>query len=199
MEKKVTIYCDTIELDGLFEHVSNEKAAIITHPHPRYGGTMENYVVETLQETLIKNGYSTLRFNFRQVYVSGSDEDSIEDLKAVIDFLKEQGLDDNILLAGYSYGSWINSSAVSQGLSVADTIMISPPIAFLDYKNIKTLPSPGLVVTGTDDEIAPPGLVKKSVEQWNSEIVLEIIPGCDHFYGRYLNQLKEIVANYLLN
>ena len=198
MEKKVKICCDKIELDGLFEHISDEKVAIITHPHPLYGGNMENPVVELLQEELVKTGYSTLRFNFRQVKMDGKDEDSIRDLEAAISFLKEQGFGNNFLLAGYSYGSWINTSAISTGLHVSNTIMISPPIAFLDYNNIKSLPSPGLAVTGSVDEIAPPELVKKNVAKWNPELKIEIINGCDHFYGGYTNELKKIVSDYLL-
>lgn len=199
MEKRVKICRDEIELDGLFDHISNEKAAIITHPHPLYGGNMENSVVALLQEALVKNGYSTLRFDFRQVTQSLSDKESIEDLKIAIDFLGEKGLKDKLLLAGYSYGSWINTSVISQGLNVADSIMISPPIAFLDYKNIKTLPCPGLVVTGTKDDIAPPELVKKSIEKWNPKLNLKIIEGCDHFYGGYTQELKKIISDYLLN
>ncbi|MCD4742648.1 MAG: alpha/beta hydrolase [Desulfobacteraceae bacterium] len=198
MEKSVIIYCNKIELDGLFEYISNEKVAIITHPHPLYGGNMENPVVELLQEELVKKGYSTLRFNFRQVKMPGNDKESINDLEAVVSFLKEQGIKINPLLAGYSYGSWINTSAISNGLDVSDSIMISPPIAFLDYKNIKALPSPGLVVTGTDDEIAPAGPVKKNAAKWNPEFKIEIINGCDHFYGGYTEELKKIVSDYLL-
>ena len=107
MEKNVKICCEKIELDGLFQDISKEKLAIITHPHPLYGGNMENPVVELLQEELTKKGYSTLRFNFRQVKMQGSDEDSIKDLEAAISFLKEQGLKNDLLLDGYSYGSWI--------------------------------------------------------------------------------------------
>ena len=197
MEKKIKICCGKVELDGLFQYTSNEKIAIITHPHPLYGGNMENPVVELLQEELAKKGYSTLRFNFRQVKMEGNDEDSIKDLEAAVCFLNEQGLNNSLLLAGYSYGSWINTSAVSKGLIVSDSIMISPPIAFLDYKNIKALPSPGLVVTGTNDEISPPDLVKKSVAEWNLKLKLKIIKGCDHFYGGYTGKLKEIITNYL--
>ena len=199
LEKKIKICCGKIELDGLFQYTSNEKIAIITHPHPLYGGNMENSVVELLQEELAKKGYSTLRFNFRQVKMEGkgNDEDSIKDLKAAICFLNEQGLNKSLLLAGYSYGSWINTLTVSKGLKISDSIMISPPIAFLDYKDIKALPSPGLVVTGTNDEIAPPALVKKSVAEWNLKLKLEIIKGCDHFYGGYADKLQEIISTYL--
>lgn len=199
MEKKVKIYCEKIELNGLFQYISNEKAAIITHPHPLYGGNMENSVVVLLQEELIKKGYSTLRFNFRQVNESLSDKESIIDLKAAIFFLNEKGLKNNPLLAGYSYGSWVNTSAISQGLDIANNIMISPPIAFLDYKNIQTLPCPGLVVTGTKDDIAPPELVKQSIAKWNPALSLKLIKECDHFYGGHEKELKKIISDYLLN
>ena len=197
LEEKVKIYYNKIKTDGLFEHISDEKTAIITHPHPLYGGNMENSVVVLLQGELVKKGYSTLRFNFRQVTEPLSDKESVIDLKAAIFFLNEKGLKNNLLLAGYSYGSWINTSAISQGLNVADSIMISPPVAFLDYKNVKTLPCPGLVVTGTSDDIAPPELVKQSVAKWNPALNLKLIKGCDHFYRGYSQELKKIISDYL--
>jgi len=197
LEKTINIPCENIELDGLFHHVSDKKAAVISHPHPLYGGNMENTVVEVITEELIKNGYSTLRFNFRQVNTQGSDNDSIKDLKAAMLFLEDKGFKNNILLAGYSYGSWVNSTAISQGLIVSDSIMVSPPIAFMDYKNIKTPPGKGLVVTGTNDEIAPPELVQEKVKEWHAALKFETIKGCDHFYGGYFQELKKIISDYL--
>jgi uncharacterized protein len=197
LTKAIKIECGNIELDGLFKYISGEKTAIVTHPHPLYGGNMENPVVEAITEELIKKGYSTLRFNFRQVKMQGDDEDSIKDLEAVFDFVKTRGIKTSPLLAGYSYGSWVNTLAVSKGLQIADSIMISPPIAFLDYKKINSLPGPGLVVTGSDDEIAPPKLVEKNSAEWNSDFTLKIIKGCDHFYGGYLQELKKTISDYL--
>lgn len=197
LEEIVKISCGNIELDGLFQHKSFNKAAVITHPHPLYGGTMDNLVVHVLQEELSKKGYSTLRFNFRQVYEQLTDIDSEKDLETAINFLKEKKGIKNILLAGYSYGSWINTRVVSKGLNISKIIMVSPPVAFLDYKNIKTISCPGLVVTGVDDDIAPPELVKKEIKKWNYELKFKLIKGCDHFYQGYLEELEKIISEYI--
>lgn len=199
MEKQIKICFNKIELIGLFHHISNEKTAVITHPHPLYGGNMYNPVVKILQEELIKNGYSTLRFNFRQCNEPLTDKDSIKDLETIFDYLKAKGFSTNFLLAGYSYGSWINSTAVSQGLNVSDSIMVSPPVAFLDYKDIQSLSCPGLVITGDKDDIAPPEHVKKSIMEKNAEFKIKIIKGCDHFYGGYAKELKKLISEYLKN
>lgn len=197
MEKNIQISHDNIKLTGLYHDKPGEKAAVITHPHPLYGGSMDNMVVEILQEELSKKEYSTLRFNFRQVYEQLTDRDSERDLEAAINFLKENKGIKNILLAGYSYGSWINTRVVSKGLKISKIVMISPPVAFLDYKNIKTISCPGLVVTGADDDIAPPELVRDKIKKWNTDFKFKVIKNCDHFYGSCLKELAKIISDQL--
>lgn len=199
MEKEIKIRNGKIELTGLFEHNSHKKVAVITHPHPLYGGNMENPIVEILQEELKKNKYSTLRFNFRQVYEPLTDKDSQEDLNIAVNYLKEKGYLDKILICGYSYGSWISTLVIANGLKCHETIMISPPVGFLDYTGIKKISCSGLAVTGINDDIAPPELVKETINNLNPGIKLKTIKGCDHLYSGYTKELRKIISDYLLN
>ena len=96
MEHRVTFRCRDLELEGLWAATSPTSAAIITHPHPLYGGDMGNAVVETISKAYRNKGWSTLRFNFRGVGNSEGHFDSgigeQEDLAAAIAFLKGNGI-----------------------------------------------------------------------------------------------------------
>ncbi len=76
-------------------------------------------------------------------------------------------------------------------------IMVSPPVAFIDFESISDLNSLRLIVTGSRDDIAPPDLIKKSYAGWNAEAQFEVILGADHFYAGYLDKLEAIVTAYL--
>ena len=76
-------------------------------------------------------------------------------------------------------------------------IMVSPPVAFIDFGPISDLDSLRLIVTGSRDDIAPPDLIKKSYAAWNAEAQFEVINGADHFYMGYLDKLEAVLAMYL--
>lgn len=110
MENKITFRSGQLSLEGMFNPLSAATGAVITHPHPLYGGDMANPVVESLVRSFNRKNISTLRFNFRGVRGSegvhdgGSGEQ--EDTLAAVRFLLEQGMD-SVLIAGYSFGSWV--------------------------------------------------------------------------------------------
>jgi alpha/beta superfamily hydrolase len=161
---------------------------------------MHNNVVESLVHAYQQAGYATLRFNFRGVgssqgkYDDGQGEQ--EDVKAALHYLAEQGK--NVVdLAGYSFGAWVNALTRPERVTVQRMVMISPPVAFLDFGPPQSIPQLGLVVAGSLDEIAPPELIKTILPNWNSSARLEIIEGADHFYGAYTEKLESILTGYL--
>ncbi|MCP4023305.1 MAG: hypothetical protein GY729_15785 [Desulfobacteraceae bacterium] len=97
MEKQVTIPCGSISLDGLFNKNRSKNAVVITHPHPLYGGNMDNPVVLTLAQSFFEAGFSTLRFDFRGtrhstgMFDNGNGEQ--DDVRSAMSFLKDQGFD----------------------------------------------------------------------------------------------------------
>ena len=105
-EKPVSLISNAFKLEGLFRSVPGEKATVITHPHPLYGGSMHNNVVESLMRAYLGAGYSTLRFNFRGVGGSQGEYDhgrgEQQDAKSAIRHLSEMGKK-VIALAGYSF------------------------------------------------------------------------------------------------
>ena len=174
--------------------------AVITHPHPLYGGDMQNGVVSTVRDVFRKKGYTTLRFNFRGAGKSGGRFDNgtgeQNDLIAAIDYLKEAGITE-IDLAGYSFGSWVNALTVKDEKTIQKMIMVSPPVGFIDFSAVSKIPCLKLVITGSRDEIAPALLIKDMISSWNTEAAYKIIEGADHFYGGFMDELKEAVDSVL--
>lgn len=197
MTKKIGFNSDGFVLEGLFDEVSNEHAAIITHPHPLYGGDMYNPVVEAVAKAYQKKGFTTLCFNFRGTGKSQGTHDNgngeQQDVKSALAFLSAQNYK-RIDIAGYSFGSWVNALAAGNFALDNPMIMVSPPVAFIDFKDVSSLSSLQYVVTGSEDEIAPHHLVKKMVPEWNQDSVFDIIEGADHFFFGFLDQLTNHVA-----
>jgi len=202
VEEPVYFEAINIKIEGLLCIMPGDRGVVITHPHPLYGGNMYNNVVEALVRVYQQAGYTTLRFNFRSVGSSEGEYDNgigeQEDVKAALHYLAQRGkkvLD----LAGYSFGSWVNALAISGVDTVDKMVMISPPVAFMDFNSVASIPQIQFVVAGNKDQIAPPELIKNMLPAWNSAAHLEIIDGADHFYLGYTEKLESILAAYLKN
>lgn len=200
MEEKIVFYAEGNSLEGMLAHGSQNQGAIITHPHPLYGGDMHNNVVSTITRAYREAGRATLRFNFRGVGNSQGRHDQgrgeQQDLAAAIALLAGRGIS-RIDLAGYSFGAWVIALLGPQSPPVENMILISPPLAFLDHTSIVELDRLRLVITGSEDEIAPADIIRISLPRWNASAQFEVIEGADHFYGGYQNQLAAILADYL--
>ncbi len=200
MEETVTIHCNNVRLEGLLNQDTLEKGVVITHPHPLYGGNMENPVVEQILGSYSEKGFTTLRFNFRGTGKSSGMFDNglgeLDDVRAALSYLKNLGVND-LYLAGYSFGARINASIVSSGYGVKDHIMISPPMGFMSFDDVVTMPSTGLILTGAMDDIAPPEMVQAAIDRWQITPQFEVIEGCDHFYAGCLPLLKDLLLTYL--
>ena len=92
----------------------------------------------------------------------------------------------------------MNALAVKDGLKVDHMIMVSPPVAFIDFNSLSNLGSLKLIITGNRDEIAPADMVEKLYPAWNPQARFEVIDGADHFYGGYEDKLEAVLANYLV-
>ncbi|MFO8084315.1 MAG: alpha/beta hydrolase [Desulfobacterales bacterium] len=200
MEQRVTFYSGNLKLEGYLNFLSSEKAVIVTHPHPLYGGDMSNMVVELLIETFKSKGFSTLRFNFRGVggsqghYSDGIGE--VKDVCAAAKYLKEKKFR-HLILAGYSFGAWINASVKCDDLVFESMVMVSPPVAFMDFAPVQAIDNLSVVVTGSLDEIAPPEKIEQFLSSWNPSACLEIIDGADHFYWNHFKALDQTIAAYI--
>jgi alpha/beta superfamily hydrolase len=199
MEESITFQSETYDLEGLFD-LNGSSGLIVTHPHPLYGGQMDNPVVDSVRRIYRQHGYTTLRFNFRGTgnsqgrYADGVGEQA--DVRAAADYLFAAGLKE-VALAGYSFGAWINALTVQQEIPIKHLIMVSPPVGFIDFQGVSTIPGLQLVVTGSRDEIAPVKRIEQLLPSWNPAASFEVISGADHFYGGYLDQLQSVLATHI--
>jgi alpha/beta superfamily hydrolase len=196
METPVVFSCDGFGIEALLAP-AGERAVVVTHPHPLYGGDMHNPVADVIRRAYAAKGFTTLRFNFRGTGHSGGQFDDGRgeraDVAAAVAYLQARGLAD-VHLSGYSFGAWVNALACCDGLRVARLTMVSPPAAFLSFAEVGALPALARVVTGSADEIAPPSLIGTLLPAWNPHAELAVIEGADHFYVGYAAALAKALV-----
>jgi alpha/beta superfamily hydrolase len=165
--------------------------ALVAHPHPLYGGTFDNKVVQTLARTFVELGYVALRPNFRGVGKSQGEHDEgkgeTEDLLRVAAHAKGAFGDLPIVLAGFSFGAAVQTQ-VAQRASPHRVVLVGVAIGRFPSE---TVPSDSIVIHGEVDETVP--LAK--VFEWArpQELPVVVIPGADHFFHLRLNVIKNIV------
>ncbi|MDF1832113.1 MAG: alpha/beta fold hydrolase [Porticoccaceae bacterium] len=168
--------------------------AVICHPHPLYGGTMDNKVVSTLVRIYRELGIITLRFNFRGVGASEGEHDEargeVDDLCCVSEWLQAKYPQSQLLLAGFSFGSAIVAAA-SERISVEHMILIAPPVTRYSYASQGAFACPVTVVLGGQDELVGTNEVLAWLESINCPVELIVIPEASHFFHGQLNNLRE--------
>jgi len=200
VEKGVVFESDNLKLEGRLDRAQGDAGVVITHPHPQFGGSMSNNVVESLVKAYGNSGYTTLRFNFRGVgkseghYDEGKGEQA--DAHGAVSYLRDMGM--NVVhLAGYSFGAWVNARAIGELNDVNRMIMVSPPVNFMDFSDLDYTPQLQLVITGSSDDIAPPDIIQKMLPKWNKDAAFKIIRGTDHFYWGQTGEIETIVRDFL--
>ena len=180
-EQPVSFCQGTIRLEGLHAAVQGTMGTVISHPHPLMGGDMRNPVVEILTESFFAGGLSTLRFNFRGVGMSEGTFDEgrgeQEDVLTAATYLERQGIRE-IILAGYSFGAWVNSGVVLQR-DLIPAVLVSPPINLFPFNFTLLQGKVGLVICGDRDPYCPLDEARNAAAQASCR--LEIIPDADHF------------------
>jgi hypothetical protein len=195
-------------LEGRYSHsrVPNAPLAVMLHPHPQYGGTMNNKVVYALYQSFARRGFSVLRFNFRGVGRSqgGFDrgEGELSDAASALDWL--QAFNQNASgcwIAGFSFGAWIGMQLLMRRPEISGFVSVAPPANAFDFTFLAPCPSSGLVIHGDQDEIVPQAAVNKLVEKLRSQRHLDIdyrvIPGASHFFHDHLDELSRTLDDYL--
>jgi alpha/beta superfamily hydrolase len=199
-EEKIKFLSQGILIEGLLCMQEGQKGVVVTHPHSLYGGTMYNQVVETLAEVYQEKSFSTLRFNFRGVegsegsYDEGKGEQ--EDVRSALEYMNKRGKRE-VDLAGYSFGAWVNAKLNDTHSLCNRIVMISPPVAFLDFSFLSYNPKIQLVVAGGRDDIAPADKITNVINTWNPKAHLDVIEGADHFYTGEISSLKSILSRFI--
>ena len=109
-------------------------------------------------------------------------------MSVAVSFLCDRGLK-AIHLSGYSFGAWVSAMALQGSLAVQGMTMVAPPVALIEFEERIRLPMLSAVVAGSRDEIAPPGLIRPLMGQWNPDARMDIIEGADHFFFGFLDEI----------
>ena len=178
--------------------------AIVCHPHPLHGGTMNNKIVTTVSRMFSELGLTNLRFNFRGVEKSaghyGDTKGEIEDLLAVREWALNAYPGYAIWLAGFSFGSYI-SAYVTMHQSTQLLLSIAPPVHHFDFSALKNISCPWIVVQGDKDEIVPAQEVYNWIDSFEDRQQPKLIrmPTSTHFFHGQLTELKQKLINNLNN
>ncbi len=167
--------------------------ALIAHPHPQFGGTLDNKVVHTLAKAFFELDYVALRPNFRGVGASQGryDEGNGEtlDMLAVAEYAKQQFGDLPLVLAGFSFGALVQSRVIKR-LPAEKLVLIAPAVERFD---IGTVPANTLVIHGDQDEVVPLAAVLAWAKPQQLQVI--VLPGAGHFFHGRLLQLKQVVLD----
>ena len=172
---------------------------VICHPHPLYGGDMENPVVVRVQEVCAALGLATLRFNFRGVGASGGVHGGgvgeQDDAAAALDALAKAMGGGTLAIAGYSFGSRIAALVGSRDGRVGGMALIAPPLAMSDFGFLEDIRVPTLAVAGTRDQYCPSDEFARftAARPWIKAATIE---GADHFFFGKLFPLGEAVTEW---
>jgi uncharacterized protein len=189
-------------LEGRLGALPGSRGGLVAaHPHPLYGGDMDNPVVVRAVEVAREEGLVTLRFNFRGVGrstgVHAKGEGELLDMRAAIEALQPRlPAGGPIGLLGYSFGAWIAARlAAAPGTDLAGLCLVAPPLAMLDFASLGEVRGQVLIAAGTRDPYCPTqDLAKLTARLSGAEVAT--IDGADHFFFGKLFPLGESIRGW---
>jgi alpha/beta superfamily hydrolase len=195
-------------LEARYQPASDKHApaALLLHPHPQHGGTMNNKVVYTLFHAFSRSGFAALRFNFRGVGKSqgawGGGEGELADAAAALDWLQAANPEaESFWIGGFSFGAWIAMQLLARRPEIGGFVAVAPPVNLADFGALPRLPASGLIVQGDQDQIVPPEGVKALAERLQGQrdiaVTYRVIAGADHFFSEQLDELSGVIESYI--
>ena len=195
-------------LEGRFSPGPRPRApvAMILHPHPKGGGTMNERITQALFKTFQRRGFATLRFNFRGVGKSEGEFDEgvgeLSDAASALDWVQSIHAEaEQTWVAGTSFGALIGMQLLMRRPEIRGFISIAPPASMYDFTFLAPCPASGIIIQGAADEIATPSGTQKLVDKLRTQkhitIHHEEIPRANHFFAHEMTELMASVDNYL--
>lgn len=204
-EQQVTFRSQDLTLEGRYALPSvgtAPKGAVVCHPHPQYGGSMYNNVVEAALEALWRRGFTTLRFNFRGVGESagsyGGGQGEASDAAAAVSFLRGQpGLHGApIVLAGYSFGAAAAWGAAPQAGVLQALVLIAAPLRMMDTAAVPAVANI-LMIGGSADSFCPGAELEGLCARLGQGASCRVVEGADHFFGGYEDEVTAALSEML--
>ncbi len=178
--------------------------AVVLHPHPLHGGTMNNKVAYALFRSLVEAGCHTTRFNFRGVgrscgeHAGGDGE--VADALAVVDWTQRRHPESSTTwIAGFSFGAWIAARVLMKRPGIGRFVLVAPGATTRDWSFLHQVPADGLIIQGSVDSIVDPNEVAALAETLASltrSLRFEMIEGAGHFFENDMETVRELVRDY---
>lgn len=197
-------------LEARYHHEPDPRSplALILHPHPQFGGTMNNQVVYHLYYTFVERGFSVLRFNFRGVGRSQGYFDNgpgeLADAATALDWMQIAKPDSKACwIVGFSFGTWIAMQLLMRRPEIDSFICVAPPANLYDFTFLAPCPASGLLVNGDRDRVVPSASVAELSQKTKVQkgIILQhdIIPEANHFFegDEPMRALQTSVGTYV--
>jgi alpha/beta superfamily hydrolase len=195
-------------IEGRYSQSENKQAPVVLvlHPHPLYGGTMNNKIVYRLYHTFVQNGFSVLRFNFRGVGKSQGKYDEgigeLSDAATALDWLQQQNPDaPTCWIAGFSFGAWIALQLLMRRPEIEGFVAVSPPANLYDFSFLSPCPAAGLITQGSKDDVVSEEYVGKLAAKLGAghgaSVQYNVIQNADHYYRGVEDELGNTVHDYV--
>lgn len=175
-------------------------AAVVCHPHPEHGGTLQNKVVHTLARAFVAKGFAVLRFNFRGVGESEGEFDQGDgetgDAMAAVQAMKERFAGKDLWLAGFSFGAAIAISAAAKA-GAAGLVSVAPAVSRVAEADGPQPDCPWLIIQGDQDELVAPDDTIDWVNGLEPGPELQIFSETGHYFHGKLVRLREVVETFV--
>lgn len=197
-----------VELEGMLHLPASgcHPAAIVCHPHPLYGGTMDNGVVAAIAQALVARGIAALRFNFRGVgrsqgrFNDGAGE--TEDACGALAFLRDQSGADlrRLYVVGYSFGAWVSLRCAGEAdeEEIAGVVAVAPPLLVLPHEGLlRNFAGRRCFIVADGDQFCPVERLRAFVATLPPPAEVKIVHGADHFLWGHEQEVGELVAGFI--
>ena len=194
-----------VELEGVLHLPGSDRypAAIVCHPHPLYGGTMDNGVVVAIAQALAARGVAALRFNFRGVgrsrgrFNGGAGE--IYDARGALAFLRTQdGVNiRQLYVVGYSFGAWVGLRCADEE-SIAGVVAVAPPLLVLPHVGVlRDFTGPRCFIVADRDQFCSIERLRAFVAILPPPVEVKVVHGADHFLWGHEEEVGQLVARFI--
>lgn len=175
-------------------------AAVVCHPHPQHGGTMNTKAVFRTAQALNEVGIRALRFNFRGVGTStgewGGGVGEKDDVRAALDWMASDSPDLPLFLAGFSFGSRVGLEVASDDSRVRAMIGLGLPVDHYDFAFLADLDRPLLMIQGAGDEFGGEEKIRALHRKLGPKAELAVVPGSGHYFHDHFGELKSAIRDF---
>ncbi len=196
------IPADNVQLEALIREPkgTSRGAVVVCHPHPVYGGTMDNRVVYRAAKAASEAGFIALRFNFRGVGGStGRFDHGIgekEDVASVIDWLAKNYSGLPLALIGYSFGAWVGLQVGCTDRRIMALAGLGLPLDMYDFDFLIANSKPALYIVGTQDEFCSQENLRRFRDRLPATSVVHTVENAEHFFTGKVEDIQKLIFDY---